>query len=811
MTPDLIRRSLLISSLGLSALHAHAATLVEFSAINESVLLVHFDDGYAVHHRHGQRRTDNERVIASPLPTKEADLTASYQLRNAAGQPIEISAVHRKSKPTEVALKFDTQGHVLEHWVYLFLPRPLSEGATLTLETSLADNGKRFEFTFDPSKTRSEAIHVNQVGYPAKASRKVGYVSHWAGTGGPIDFSACEGKSFRLVEVETGKTAYSGKLGFSRHKDPVVLLAGKDELRLNDGGTPVWECDFSDFTPTTPAEYRLVVDGVGCSFPFTVGEDALRPAFVSVMRGFYHQRSGIELKAEYTDLPRPAPAHPVLTPGFENRMKYTARRGCDFVHSEDQREATAILAEMKGPLLTYGFYQDAGDWDGYFSHLKVPSMLMMLYELAPSQFADAEFRIPESGNGIPDILDEGAWLLRYLHRTRHAILNTRDSEGKPFGTGGAAGVRVAGDFFGTDEREGKSIPSWEDTHRDYVVSGEDPFASYYYSGLAAQMAWILKGLDREPVHDDWKAQAYDESYDWTKIDWLKEAKETFAWAKQNTRAGDEDKGLRLYRFYAASALYRITGDTLYAESLANDLRFLEKLEGRGSALAYIFLTFPRELQDRLGGSRLREHAIARAYSLTAGSAARRAYRFGGPLGYAVQVGQSSSPMVEETLAAYALTRDPDVRAAIGTTADYVLGGNPLNLCWPTRVGERSPLGIFRMDNWTTSLVHDEKPGLLSGFIREGMPEGITPYGCTAPGRSWIPGDSPYNANWPDKWTYPEVHTWPMHELWYDLWCAPPSAEYTVHETMIASASVFGLLVGDHPKAPAFRPAAIPQR
>ena len=152
-------------------------------------------------------------------------------------------------------------------------------------------------------------------------------------------------------------------------------------------------------------------------------------------------------------------------------MKYTSRRNHDFIHPEDKREAPAILAEMKGSINTYGFYQDAGDWDGYFTHLRVPLLLMSLYEIAPGNFADSEANIPESGNGIPDILDEAALLLVYLHRTRHVLTNTFDSNGNAFGTGGVAGGRVAGDFFGIEEKYGKYIPSWEDNQREYFLSG----------------------------------------------------------------------------------------------------------------------------------------------------------------------------------------------------------------------------------------------------------------------------------------------------------------------------------------------------
>jgi endoglucanase len=463
---------------------------------------------------------------------------------------------------------------------------------------------------------------------------------------------------------------------------------------------------------------------------------------------------------------------------------------------------------MRGSLLTYGFYQDAGDWDGYFSHFRVPLLLLITYQVSPANFADRELRLPESGNGIPDILDEAAWLLRYHHRTRHALLHTTDAQGKPYGTGGAAGSRVAGDFFGNDEKDGKSIPSWEDNHRDYVVSGEDPFDSYMYAGLAAQMATVLRGLGHPgPAPDDWRTQAYDEGYDWTRIDWAREAAETFAWARAHSQAGDEAKGLGAYRFFAASALYRLTGDASYHEVCLADAPGLGRLEGLKTLLAFPYLTLPERLRNPGLHAALADQAIQRARVLAGDNRDARGFRFGGSLDYPVLVGQATSPIVEEALVGYHLTRDPGLLAGIATTADYVLGANPLSLCWPTRLGERGPLGIFNMNYWGEGyLITRETPGLRSGFDITRMPGGIVPYGPTAHGKSWIKGDSPYGANWPDRFVFPtDISTWPAHELWYDQWSAPPSAEYTVHQTIVASATVFGVLCAPLPDAPTYDP------
>ncbi len=216
------------------------------------------------------------------------------------------------------------------------------------------------------------------------------------------------------------------------------------------------------------------------------------------------------------------------------------------------------MADSPGTLQSaWGWYQDAGDWDSYYTHLKVAQELLTVYSMTPAKFADGELNIPESGNGVLDILDEAAWLPRFCYRLRAEL------KAKDWGTGGI-GLRVAGDAFGTDEgtlldgtKAGRG--SWEDTDRIWMVSGEDPWSSYRYAGVAASLAYALRQASVKP-----DAQG---------VDWAKEARESYAWARANTRPGDENntsESLREPRAYAAAALFRLTGDKSFEKQFAAD-------------------------------------------------------------------------------------------------------------------------------------------------------------------------------------------------------------------------------------------------
>ncbi|MEM1214391.1 MAG: hypothetical protein AAGJ82_01810 [Bacteroidota bacterium] len=97
-----------------------------------------------------------------------------------------------------------------------------------------------------------------------------------------------------------------------------------------------------------------------------------------------------------------------------------------------------------------------------------------------TQFQDNELNIPESGNGLTDLLDEARCLLPFYRWLKD------ETEDKNWTTGGVPGVRILPDLWGPDLGEDNLVRgSWQDTDRQWVVSGEDMITSYLYVGVAA--------------------------------------------------------------------------------------------------------------------------------------------------------------------------------------------------------------------------------------------------------------------------------------------------------------------------------------
>ena len=63
---------------------------------------------------------------------------------------------------------------------------------------------------------------------------------------------------------------------------------------------------------------------------------------------------------------------------------------------------------------------DAGDTNKYVPAIEsVIVQLMEAYRMNPQAFSDS-WNIPESGNGVPDLLDEVKWELDFLKRMQDA-------------------------------------------------------------------------------------------------------------------------------------------------------------------------------------------------------------------------------------------------------------------------------------------------------------------------------------------------------------------------------------------------------
>ncbi|MEM6770166.1 MAG: glycoside hydrolase family 9 protein, partial [Bacteroidota bacterium] len=652
---------------------------------------------------------------------------------------------------------------------------PLQAGAEYRITVfpaSTLDN-QDTDWVYNPQQQRSEAVHVNNLGYRPEARRKVGYVYHWLGDGGSLDLSAYDQAAFGLRSTVSGEVVYTGTLTFRASADRPGTLREEDveTPKQNFLGGEVYEGDFSDFN--VPGSYVFFVEGIGASFPFEIGCDAVRPAYTTAMKGLYHNRSGIALEEPYTSFTRPAPHHPTKTPGFADRLVYSSHTFCEAIAEDsDENDRAAYDAGVCGNLdATWGWYQDAGDWDGYLRHLEIPAKLLLTYEHFTENFADGDLNIPESGNGLPDILDEARWLIRFYKRAKD------ETEGKGWTTGGVPGGRIFADLWGEDIPGETGQGSWQDNHRRWVLSGEDPTTTYRYAALCAHLADLL---DRDNLTDP------------EDINWDAEARAAFTWAEARYQADYfcHDHDVRDFRAYAAAALFRLTGEVSYDQAFRATRQDegtspTETLPENEAIGPYLYVTTPGA--DPTLVAEFNQGFANVADFILLQSAEQRGLRYGGNLFFPMLVGQATTPYVFEGIMAMALLKESqpekaaDYLEVLHNTADYFLGANPLNMTWITGVGDRSPRDVFDLDSRYAG--HE--------FIKPG----VVPYG---PWRDVeiFGNQGPFNHRWANKTVYPDITDWPGHERWFANRYAPIGNEYTVHQNTVNAAALYGALAGE---------------
>jgi len=736
-----------------------ASELVEILPLTDRVIQLHFKDGFIKYAPHFDL-SDREIIENNLLDTLKAEDPKSYRIVSPDDTDFSIailpSSIGRKSRPLYVSGKCKWNGKqcdntvVYEHYIFLELPKSMKRGKTYAVTMpGLAVSVKNFSIKFNEFETRSEAVHVNQIGYRPFARKKFAYVSYWMGSKGPLNLDAYSNTPFHVVSVNDKKILFSGKLKLRKRLNSEPEMATWIGPNYNFFGADLWECDFSSFQ--TPGEYIIVVERIGSSFSFRIDDDVYRKAFYTSIRGLYHQRSGIELSKPWADWVRPRCHNP--HDGF--KIAYSSFRYMDATTESAEKE----VKSMKKGFVTniWGWYQDAGDWDTYPSHFVIPRFLLTVYEFKPDNFIDNELNIPESGNGIPDIIDEASWQIRYLNRAKGP-------------TGGIAGSRVEQYGKRPDGKDPHSFPSWQDT-TEWIAFGEEPKASFGYVSLACQLAYCLDLFAKGKHHNS--------DY------WISDAKKVYAWAEKNMRKGDD---VKVYgsKMLADVWLYKVTGEKKYHVNFKKAVEKMPEFDPDATCnkdemwAVWCYATLKRSDVDIELQNRLKSLAIKWADNMNLNPSLKRGARVGIHFYVPTLIGFNSTPHVMPSIVAYEITKDKKYLDVIETTCDYMLGGNALNICQVSGLGKRSPSVFLKVDaRFTTN---------------QPYPPGITLYSVFRPEEplNWT---GPWDANMFWAKVFPNWKEWPVHEGYADNPWNVMGNEYTVHQNIAPSAAVYGYLCG----------------
>ena len=316
-------------------------------------------------------------------------------------------------------------------------------------------------------RTQMPSIFVDQVGYSTDSDKSVVFCAKELPT------------EFEIRELDSGKTVFSGE----------IIKKNLDE----ESGMYTGIGRFNEFT--RPGSYYVYADIVGESYSFSISDDIYAETFKDACRKYYINRCGIAISQSFAGDNGHSACHTTVA------------------HMLDDADTTLDV--------TGGWHMDEkADRDSYMGS-KIIENLLLAYEINPEAFGDDE-GIPESGNDVPDVLDEvryGAeWLLKMQDEKTggvYAAARTEDT--------------ATGDYFAAP----------------VVVTSVSMEATINYAAALAQLSYIY--------------QQYDEEFA-TVV--LRAADRAFGCFLNNQDAMDNSAC-----FKAASHLYRATGNAKYSDIL----------------------------------------------------------------------------------------------------------------------------------------------------------------------------------------------------------------------------------------------------
>jgi endoglucanase len=523
-------------------------------------------------------------------------------------------------------------------------------------------------------------IKLNSIGY-LPAGQKLAVLPEGAGA------------RFEIVEDGSGKPVFSGMPGTAQ--------------RWAESAETVRIADFS--AVTAPGRYRLRVQGLAPSDPFTVGNDAYRALGTASLKAFYFNRTAIKLEPKYAGpWARPA-GHP------DDRVLVHASA------ASSARPAGTVIASAKG-------WYDAGDYNKYLPSSGIATYtLLAAYEHFPRWFDKLDVNIPESGNGVPDLIDEAMWNLAWM-------LSMQDPQD------GGVYHKLTNLTF-----DAMVMPHQAMTAPRYVVAKSTAAALNFAATMAAASRVLAPYQKQYPGMAARMLAAAERAWQWAEANpavLFKNPADVVTGEYGDARIDDE-------RAWAAAELYISTGkDSYYTALQPETLSITYPAWDDVRGLAWMSLAHHRARLTPLADRAL----IA---SRVDGLAARLAQEWK-TSGYRVPmqardfVWGSNAVMLNQAMMlvqGYRLNGKPDYLAAAQSALDYVLGRNAAGRSFVTGFGARPPLHPHHRPSQGDT-VAAPVPGWVVGGpqpFQQDKSE-CPPYPSALPALSWLDHVCSYASN-----------------------------------------------------------------
>ena len=740
----------------MATIPATATKVLGLRVIDKNYLMVHFRDG-EVHYRDNgtgpsaflghsfAEGDDTLLVFGERLKTAQAQQAALWTISSADDKTfgsVKPLKVWRKSKPMNTDHTLTSE---VDHWLFLELPSAMKQGCTYAVDIpqGIGADLSSVSVRFDIWNTQSEAVHVNIIGYSPAEQTHAADLYQWLGDGGQRDYQAFEGRKVYLYNVNTKKKQSVGAVKFWKHAADAEKEAGKKNLV----GTDVWNIDFR---ATTPGRYRLVVEDVGCSMDFDIASDIYFQPYRFSVRGYYYMRLGEPNDPSHV---WPVPRQPQFIPEqdpkgltiyktdltpWSKEWRDLRTDVWDEPHFKPVKASIFWKHRLPGnPVNTEvrGGHSDAFDWDRHLAHVSNIYDMLLPYILSGGRLSEDNLGIRESGNGIPDIIDEARNEVDFF-------LSIRDGEAYSQGV-----TNPSADWSVMYQAGCTTMAAWANaancamTAEAFRLHGNDSLRNYY-------------------TEEAIKAFRFASKQEWNQLDDMQDI------GSMRMRGRD-------FRQMAAAYLYNVTGDTEWEDIFAKE-PYKVAINNVWIAAAYLTSPQTRHYTELYQAIKLGVMAEAETYNISK-MAERPSRRSAND--HRWQVSQNLQLVMLAHYLADNKARKKELEHVMYTEASWAMGRNPGNIVEMTGLGER-----HITDCYTTGR-------------NDGAPEchpGQTPFNGT---ETWSPGHNGGDARVILKYCYPEWTEggWPRQESYFNQRYFWVNGEFTPRETMRGKMALLGYL------------------
>ncbi|OQB25714.1 MAG: Endoglucanase D precursor [Firmicutes bacterium ADurb.Bin182] len=455
---------------------------------------------------------------------------------------------------------------------------------------------------------------------------------------------AVTGTSFQVIAAD-GTVSFAGELTGPIESEP--------------SGERNYTADFSALTREGTFTVKC---GDKESYPFKISEGIYDEIFKPVFRMLYLQRCGTEIA-------------PCFAGDFAHEACHISKA---YIYGTDEKKHVS------------GGWHDAGDYGRYVvSGAKAVADLLFAYQDNPDALGSDDLGIPESGNNVPDILDEARYELEWMLKMQS----------------GSGGVhhKVTGLAF-----PGEVMPE-EDTDDVYIL----PVSNCATGDFAAVMAMSYTAFRDFDLKFAKKCRsAAEKAWNYLQANpggRFRNPEDVFTGEYYDGSDSDE-------RCWAAAALYRAFGDNKYIdafERIADLYVYVQDGYGWSDVGGYgnkIYLSLDPAVTDPGCVQKIKDAMKKKADSCLTNS---KSDAYGISLGLSYNWGSNMTVCDNANFLILSadLFGNTDYLAAAKRHLNYIFGINPMSLCFVTGFGSVSPVNTHHRPSMATN---STMTGMLAG-------------------------------------------------------------------------------------------------